>query len=52
VAPLTVSEGGTVGAGSVISRDTQAGALTITRAKTVSIAHWSRPMKKTTSTPK
>lgn len=52
VAPLTVSEGGTVGAGSVISRDTQAGALTITRAKTVSIAHWSRPKKKNTSTPK
>ena len=48
VAPVTIARGGTVGAGSVISKDTQAGALTLTRAKTVSLAHWSRPQKKPT----
>jgi bifunctional UDP-N-acetylglucosamine pyrophosphorylase/glucosamine-1-phosphate N-acetyltransferase len=48
VAPVTIAQGGTVGAGSVISKDTQAGALTLTRAKTVSLAHWRRPQKNPT----
>ena len=46
VAPVRLGQGGTVGAGSVISRDTPAGALSVTRAKTVSVPHWSRPQKK------
>ena len=49
VAPVTIAQGGTVGAGSVISKNTQAGALTLTRAKTISLAHWSRPQKKSTN---
>lgn len=46
VAPVTVAAGGTVGAGSVITRDTEAGALSVTRGKLVSVAGWKRPAKK------
>lgn len=46
VAPVTIGASGTVGAGSTIARDTQAGALTVTRAKAVSIPNWQRPAKK------
>ena len=46
VAPVRLGQGGTVGAGSVISRDTPEAALSVTRAKTVTVAHWSRPQKK------
>jgi bifunctional UDP-N-acetylglucosamine pyrophosphorylase/glucosamine-1-phosphate N-acetyltransferase len=45
IAPVTLGEGGTVGGGSTISKDTPAGALTVARAKQVSIAGWSRPKK-------
>jgi bifunctional UDP-N-acetylglucosamine pyrophosphorylase/glucosamine-1-phosphate N-acetyltransferase len=45
VAPLTLGPGGTVGAGSVITRDTPAGALSLTRAKMVQVANWKRPAK-------
>ena len=45
VAPVTVGRGGTVGASSTITRDTPAGALTVSRAKQVSVANWQRPKK-------
>lgn len=46
VAPVTVGEGATVGAGSVIARDAPAGALTLTRAEQRTIPGWKRPQKK------
>ena len=45
VAPLTLGAGGTIGAGSTITKDTPKGALTVVRAKTLSMANWSRPLK-------
>lgn len=45
VAPVTVAKGGTVGAGSVVSKDTEPGVLTVARAKQVSITSWQRPKK-------
>ncbi|MGB5334431.1 MAG: DapH/DapD/GlmU-related protein, partial [Woeseiaceae bacterium] len=44
VAPVTVGEGATIGAGSVISKDAPEGKLSLTRAKQVSIS-WQRPTK-------
>jgi bifunctional UDP-N-acetylglucosamine pyrophosphorylase/glucosamine-1-phosphate N-acetyltransferase len=46
VAPVNVGAGGTIGAGSTVTRDTPEGALTVTRAKTLHIANWQRPVKK------
>jgi bifunctional UDP-N-acetylglucosamine pyrophosphorylase / glucosamine-1-phosphate N-acetyltransferase len=46
VAPVTIGAGGTVGAGSTITKDTPAGALSVARGKQVSIANWLRPAKK------
>jgi bifunctional UDP-N-acetylglucosamine pyrophosphorylase/glucosamine-1-phosphate N-acetyltransferase len=45
VAPVKIGAGGTVGAGSVITKDTPAGALSVARGKQVSIANWQRPKK-------
>ena len=45
VAPLTVGDGATIGAGSTISRDVAAGCLEISRAKQRSILGWRRPRK-------
>jgi bifunctional UDP-N-acetylglucosamine pyrophosphorylase/glucosamine-1-phosphate N-acetyltransferase len=45
VAPVVVGAGGTVGAGSVITKDTPPGALSIARGKQVAIANWQRPKK-------
>jgi bifunctional UDP-N-acetylglucosamine pyrophosphorylase / glucosamine-1-phosphate N-acetyltransferase len=45
VAPVTIAQGGTVGAGSVVSKSTQPGALTVARARQASIAGWERPKK-------
>jgi bifunctional UDP-N-acetylglucosamine pyrophosphorylase/glucosamine-1-phosphate N-acetyltransferase len=45
VAPVTVGAGGTVGAGSVITKDTPPGALSIARGRQASIAGWQRPKK-------
>jgi len=52
VAPLTLGAGGTVGAGSVVSKDTPPGALTVTRARQTSLADWSRPVKASKDKPK
>ena len=46
VAPVTVAEGSTIGAGSTITKDTPAGGLTLSRSKQVSVADWQRPKKK------
>lgn len=46
VAPVTVARGSTIGAGSTITRDTPAGELTLSRSKQVTIAGWTRPVKK------
>lgn len=46
VAPLTVGAGGTVGGGSTLTKDTPAGALSVARARQVSIPNWNRPKKK------
>jgi bifunctional UDP-N-acetylglucosamine pyrophosphorylase / glucosamine-1-phosphate N-acetyltransferase len=46
VAPVTIGRGGTVGGGSTITKDTPPGALSVGRAKQVSIANWQRPRKK------
>jgi bifunctional UDP-N-acetylglucosamine pyrophosphorylase/glucosamine-1-phosphate N-acetyltransferase len=45
VAPVRIGRGGTVGASSTITKDAPAGALSIARAKQVSIADWDRPKK-------
>lgn len=47
VAPVTVSNGSTIGAGSTITRDTPAGELTLSRSRQVSINGWRRPAKQT-----
>jgi bifunctional UDP-N-acetylglucosamine pyrophosphorylase/glucosamine-1-phosphate N-acetyltransferase len=45
VAPVEVGARSTIGAGSVISRDAPADALTLARAKQQTIAGWQRPRK-------
>jgi bifunctional UDP-N-acetylglucosamine pyrophosphorylase/glucosamine-1-phosphate N-acetyltransferase len=45
VAPVTIGAGGTVGGGSTITKSTESGALTVTRAKQTSIANYKRPAK-------
>jgi bifunctional UDP-N-acetylglucosamine pyrophosphorylase / glucosamine-1-phosphate N-acetyltransferase len=45
VAPLTVGAGGTVGAGSTITRSTPPGVLSVARGKQVSLAGWKRAQK-------
>jgi bifunctional UDP-N-acetylglucosamine pyrophosphorylase / glucosamine-1-phosphate N-acetyltransferase len=46
IAPVTIGEGGTIGGGSTINKDTPAGQLTVARARQVSLSGWSRPTKK------
>jgi len=45
IAPVTITKGSTVGAGSTITRDTPEGQLTLSRTKQMSIANWKRPEK-------
>jgi len=46
VAPVNIGAGGTVGAGSVITKDAPAGALSVARGKPVTVPNWQRPAKK------
>jgi bifunctional UDP-N-acetylglucosamine pyrophosphorylase/glucosamine-1-phosphate N-acetyltransferase len=46
VAPVTLHDDATIGAGSVISKDAPAAQLTLTRAKQLSLVNWKRPQKK------
>ena len=46
VAPVTVGEGATIGAGSTITRDAPPEQLTLSRSKQISIEGWERPVKK------
>lgn len=45
IAPVTVSKGSTIGAGSTITKDTPAGTLSLSRSKQVSVPLWTRPVK-------
>ena len=45
VAPVTIGDRATTGAGSVISRNAPAGELTIARARQVTVPGWQRPEK-------
>ena len=45
IAPVTLGEGGTIGGGSTIAKDTPAGQLTVARSRQVSLAGWQRPRK-------
>jgi bifunctional UDP-N-acetylglucosamine pyrophosphorylase/glucosamine-1-phosphate N-acetyltransferase len=45
VAPITIGEGATIGAGSTVSKSAPAGQLTVVRAKAVTLAGWKRPVK-------
>jgi len=45
VAPVTVSDGATIGAGSTITRDAPAEKLTLSRSKQITIESWQRPVK-------
>lgn len=46
VAPVTVGEGATLGAGTTLTRDAPGGKLTISRARQTVIEGWKRPVKK------
>lgn len=45
VAPVTISKGSTIGAGSTITKDTPENELTLSRTKQKSISDWKRPKK-------
>ena len=46
VAPVTIGEGATIAAGSVMNKDAAAGKLTVERAKQVTVDGWKRPVKR------
>ncbi len=46
VAPVEIGEGATIGAGSTITKQAKPEALTVTRAKQITIEGWQRPTKK------
>lgn len=45
VAPVTIGNGATIGAGSTITKDAPAGELTLSRAKQMTLKGWVRPTK-------
>ena len=46
VAPVRIGRGATIGGGSTIAREAPADALTVARARQVSLPGWTRPVKK------
>jgi bifunctional UDP-N-acetylglucosamine pyrophosphorylase/glucosamine-1-phosphate N-acetyltransferase len=46
VAPVTIGNGATIGAGSTITREAPANALTLSRSRQSTKEHWHRPVKK------
>lgn len=46
VAPVRVGRGATLGAGTTLTRDAPADALTLSRARQTTVAGWKRPVKK------
>lgn len=46
IAPVTVKEGSTIGAGSTITKDTPPNELSLSRAKQMTVKGWQRPVKK------
>ncbi len=46
VAPVTIGAGGTVGAGSTITRSTAPGVLSVARGRQAALENWKRPVKK------
>ncbi len=46
VAPVTIGAGGTVGAGSTITKSTAPGTLSVARGKQMVLENWQRPTKK------
>jgi bifunctional UDP-N-acetylglucosamine pyrophosphorylase / glucosamine-1-phosphate N-acetyltransferase len=46
VAPVTVGEDATIGAGTTLNKDAPPGELTVARAKAITIPGWKRPVKK------
>ncbi len=45
VAPLSIGDGATIGAGSVLTKDAASHKLTLTRAKQITLPAWTRPSK-------
>jgi bifunctional UDP-N-acetylglucosamine pyrophosphorylase/glucosamine-1-phosphate N-acetyltransferase len=45
VAPVTIGEGATIGAGSTVTKDAPPGSLTVSRARQTTIKGWKRPSK-------
>ena len=46
VAPVRVGKGATLGAGTTLTKDAPEGQLTVSRARQISLAGWTRPVKK------
>jgi len=46
IAPITVKKGATIGAGTTLSKDAEAGKLTLSRARQKTIEGWKKPIKK------
>jgi bifunctional UDP-N-acetylglucosamine pyrophosphorylase / glucosamine-1-phosphate N-acetyltransferase len=46
VAPVTIADGATIGAGTTLRKDAAAGALTLTKTIQNTVAGWKRPVKK------
>jgi len=46
VAPISIGDGATIGAGSTLSKDAPSGQLSLARSRQVTIEGWQRPVKR------